>query len=196
MYNCKPDNVAYYTQYMHCIYVFTVYTVYAVYAVYTGHNLYYKLYTVVYCTHVRRTTSSHAPSIMWNASQTRLHIIHSIHTCIFSEDTVCKLQSACRWCASHQCGSAQCTVHVVAHIAHIQGDPEKTLFSNLCSTWGSRMIHRVEYQSKTFPNIVFLIEHSILTWNCVTVVFVDSLGLGVMAFNSPSPLPLRIQNSV
>ena len=32
--------------------------------------------------------------------------------------------------------------------------------------------------------------------NCVTVVFVVSLGLGVMAFNSPSPLPLRIQNSV
>ena len=49
---------------------------------------------------------------------------------------------------------------------------------------------------KTFPNIVFLIEHSIFTWNCVTVVFVVPLGLGVMAFNSPSPLPLRIQNSV
>ena len=38
----------------------------------------------------------------------------------------------------------------------VQGDPEKTLFSNLCSTWGSRMIRRIEYQSKTFPNIVFL----------------------------------------
>ena len=44
------------------------------------------------------------------------------------------------------------------------------------------MIHSVEYQSKTFPNILFLIEHSILTWNCVTVVFVVSLGFGVMAF--------------
>ena len=49
---------------------------------------------------------------------------------------------------------------------------------------------------ETFPNIVFLIEHSIFTLNCVTVVFVVPLGLGVMAFNSPNPLPLRIQNSV
>ena len=78
----------------------------------------------------------------------------------------------------------------------VQGDPEKRLFSNLCSTWDSRMIHRVEYQSKKNSNIVFLLEHSISTWNCVTAVFVVSLGLGVMAFNSPSPLPLRIQNSV
>ena len=28
---------------------------------------------------------------------------------------------------------------------------------------------------ETFPNIVFLIEHSIFTWNCVTVVFVVPL---------------------
>ena len=44
---------------------------------------------------------------------------------------------------------------IVHFFQYIQGDPEKTLFSDLCSTWGSRMIHRVEYQSKTFPNIVF-----------------------------------------
>ena len=77
----------------------------------------------------------------------------------------------------------------------VQGDPEKRLFSNLCSTWGSRMIHRVEYQSKTFPNIVFLIEHSILTWNCVTVVFVVSLGLGVMAFKCGYQVWLPKRNS-
>ena len=60
------------------------------------------------------------------------------------------------------------------------------------------MIQTAGYQSKTLSNILFLIEHTFLKPNCVTVVFVVASDLGAAAFTSQVseyPLPLGIFNS-
>jgi len=69
-------------------------------------------------------------------------------------------------------------------VVDIQGVSKKTLFNDSCFTGGSALLQRAKYQSKPLSNILFLIGHTFLKPNCVTVVFVVASGLGAAALTS------------